>query len=155
MQRPVTGVSVAVFRPGEVLLVKRAREPMAGYWSLPGGKQEFGETMEEAARRELREETGLAARTLAFAEIVEPMARAADGSVERHFVLGVFACHDFEGEPVAGDDAAAVAWTGLGRLESLAITPGTAAIVLRLAMTGLRGGDIANGGAVGHIGERR
>lgn len=134
MQRPVTGVSIAVFRAGEVLLVKRAREPMAGSWSLPGGKQEFGETMEEAARRELFEETGLAARTLAFAELFEPMARTADGSVERHFVLGVFTCRDFDGLPVAGDDAAAVAWTGLDALSLLELTPGAAAIIRRLAL---------------------
>lgn len=133
MRKPVTGASVAVFRGEEVLLVRRGREPLAGYWSLPGGGQEFGETLEQTARRELAEETGLEARSLAFAEMFEPMAHGADGSLERHFVLAVFTCRDFAGEAAAGDDAAAVAWVRLDSLQALEMTPGTAATILRLA----------------------
>lgn len=134
MNRPVTGVSIAVFRGGEVLLAQRGREPFAGYWSLPGGSQEMGETLEEAARRELLEETGLVAGPLAFARFVEPMARDADGRIVRHFVLAVFVCRSFSGEAVAGDDAAAVAWTPLAGLDDAVMTPGTAAIVRALAV---------------------
>lgn len=130
----MTGVSIAVFRGGEVLLVQRGRQPFAGYWSLPGGSQELGETLEEAARRELQEETGLSAGPLAFARFVEPMARDADGKVLRHFVLGIFVCRSFSGEAVAGDDAAAAAWIPVDALDDQAMTPGTAAIVRALAV---------------------
>lgn len=132
-RKPLTGVSVLVLRGSEALLVRRSREPYAGFWSLPGGSQEFGETMEEAARRELAEETGLAATDLSFAEFVEPILRGGDGRVERHFVLGVFVCLSFEGEPVAGDDASELQWRPLGDLDGLEMTPGTAAIAQRIA----------------------
>ena len=131
--RPRTGVSILVLRGGEALLVRRAKEPYAGYWSLPGGTQEFGETMEEAARRELAEDTGLAATRLSFAEIVEPMLRGEDGSVLRHFVLGLFVCEAYEGEPVAGDDASALGWFAFEAMEGLEMTLGTAALIRRIA----------------------
>jgi 8-oxo-dGTP diphosphatase len=130
---PRIGVSILVLRAGEALLVRRGKEPHAGCWSLPGGAQEFGETMEEAARRELAEETGLVAGRLSFAEIVEPIVRGEDGSVLRHFVLGLFVCEAFEGEPVAGDDAGALGWFALEAMEDLEMTPGTAALIRRIA----------------------
>ncbi len=123
-----------VLRGGEALLVQRSRQPFAGCWSLPGGRQEAGETMEDAARRELMEETGLAATRLDFAEIFEPMLRDGDGRVEQHFVLGIFVCEAFVGEPVAGDDASAVRWQPLSGLDDLDVTPGTAAMVRRIAL---------------------
>lgn len=129
---PRTGVSVIVFGPQGVLLVKRAKVPYAGYWSLPGGSQEFGETLEAAARRELREETGLVAQSLTFAEIIEPMARDETGTLVAHFVLAIFSCNGFDGEAVAGDDAAAVQWTPLADLRNLRMTPGTADLVRAL-----------------------
>jgi mutator protein MutT len=140
VQSPRTGVSVLVIREDQALLVRRRREPFSGYWSLPGGAQEFGETMEEAARRELLEETGLTARRIEFAELFEPMLRRADGTVERHFVLALFVCTAFEGEAVAGDDASEVCWRLLSRLDDATMTPGTAAIIRRLALSHRSGG---------------
>jgi 8-oxo-dGTP diphosphatase len=131
--RPRTGVSVLVLRAREALLVRRAHEPYAGCWSLPGGSQELGETLEAAARRELAEETGLIATKLVFAEIVEPIIRAGDGTVLRHFVLALFKCNAFEGEPIAGDDASALGWFGFDAMDVLEMTPGTAALIKRLA----------------------
>jgi len=133
MQRPVTGASVAVFRDDAVLLVQRGRDPYKGFWTLPGGSQELGETLEEAARRELLEETGLRAGKLELAEIFEPMLHGADGKVERHFVLAVHVCREFEGEPVASDDAAAVRWCALDRLAGERMTPGAAEIIQRIS----------------------
>jgi ADP-ribose pyrophosphatase YjhB (NUDIX family) len=127
-------VSVLVLRGREALLVRRAREPFAGYWSLPGGSQLFGETMEEAARRELAEETGLKALRISFAEFVEPMLRGGDGKVLRHFVLAVFICQAFEGEAIAGDDAGEVQWRALDELDGLPMTPGTAALARSIAV---------------------
>ena len=132
----MTGVSIAALRGAEILLVLRGKEPYKGFWSLPGGSQEFGETMQEAARRELLEETCLVAETLELVDIVEPMARGIDGRVERHFVLAVFVCRDFRGEACAGDDAAAVEWRAIAELAEDGMTPGTAALVRRLAGTG-------------------
>jgi 8-oxo-dGTP diphosphatase len=133
MKRPRTGVSIAVFSNESVLLVRRAKAPYAGYWSLPGGSQEFGETLEMAALRELREETGLAAGTIRLAEVFEPMLHNDDGTIEDHFVIAVFSCHSFEGAVRAGDDAFLAEWHPVSGMDKLAMTPGTSAIIARLA----------------------
>lgn len=133
MERPSTGVSIAVFEGANVLLVRRGKEPFAGFWSLPGGSQEAGETMAEAAARELREETGLIAASLQFAELFEPMVRDQAGKVLRHFVLGVFACRDFMGEARAGSDALDAGWHPVSQVHELQMTPGTAEIIVRIA----------------------
>ena len=124
--RPVTGVSVALFDADKVLIVQRGKEPYKGYWSLPGGAQEWGETLEEAAHRELGEETGLKASRLHFIEFVEPMARDGNGSVLRHFVLALFAGSGHRGKLQAADDATAARWAAIGELAALTMTPGTA-----------------------------
>lgn len=92
-------VSVALIRGDTVLLVRRAREPSRGLYAFPGGRVEAGETLEEAARRELMEETGLAAGTLS------PIARYLFGSGDSGFDLQVFAGDYIGGEPLAADDA--------------------------------------------------
>lgn len=130
-QRPSTGVSVAVFNDNAVLLTLRGKVPYKGYWSLPGGTQEFGETMEDAARRELTEETSLIAETLQFVELFEPISRDDKGSAIVHFVLGVYACTRFTGKALAGDDAEAVQWCALDKLDAVKITPGTLAAIIR------------------------
>ena len=133
MKRPRTGVSIAVFGSEGVLLVQRGKAPYSGYWSLPGGSQEFGETLEKAALRELREETGLSAGTIRFAEMFEPVLRNAAGKVTDHFVLAVFCCRSFRGTLSAGGDASRAEWHPVSGIGRLAMTPGTAMIIARLA----------------------
>ena len=87
--RPILAASIAVFRDGRVLLARRGRAPMAGVYSLPGGAVEVGETLREAALRELKEEVGVEADILAFVDHVEPIAREGDG-VRAHFVVAAF-----------------------------------------------------------------
>ena len=90
---------------GRLLLVRRAHDPGAGLWSLPGGHVEPGETNEQAALREVAEETGLA--VVVGPEVGVVRRPAADGRV--------YVVHDHRAEPVggrlrAGDDAADVRW---------------------------------------------
>ena len=83
--RPIVGIGVCLLRPdngGEVLLARRGRAPALGAWSLPGGAQELGETAEQAARRELLEETGLTAGELVLAANVDSIHRDAAGLVQ-------------------------------------------------------------------------
>ena len=129
--RPFLAVSVAIWRGGEALLVRRARPPMASIWSFPGGLVETGERLEEAAVREVREETGLDVEIVAPIDRAEVIRRDDTGKVERHYVIMVFAGRYISGEARAGDDADAVAWVDLSQLEEYELTPDTARILKR------------------------
>lgn len=121
---PQPGVGIAVFDgTGRVVLVRRGKGVYRDLWSLPGGRQEWGERMEEAARRELKEETGLTAHALMRSGYLEPIVRGSDGAVKAHYLLTVFACTRFEGTLVAGDDAAQAAWATREEMLRLHTTP--------------------------------
>jgi len=106
-ERPVPAVGVVVLHGDEVLLVRRGTPPRQGQWSLPGGRIEFGETVEAAALRELKEETGVEAQLLGMIEVLDAIFTSrTSGDVTRHYVLIDFAARWLSGEPVAGDDAA-------------------------------------------------
>jgi ADP-ribose pyrophosphatase YjhB (NUDIX family) len=115
--RPIVGIGVVVFRGDRVLLVRRGKPPSIGSWTLPGGAQELGETAEEAARRELMEETGLQIGKLQFAACVDSIRRDPEGRIQFHYTILDFAGAWEGGEPVAASDATAVVWAPLGRLE--------------------------------------
>ena len=108
--RPVVGVGGVVLRDGAVLLVKRAREPLAGQWSLPGGAVELGETLEQAVVRELQEETGLSVRVLGFVEAFERITRDEAERLRYHYVLLDYLCEPVSGSLQAGSDVTAAAW---------------------------------------------
>jgi len=115
--RPIVGIGVVVLRPdlgraGAALLVRRARPPNAGAWSIPGGAQELGETAEHAARRELFEETGLAVGALHLAANVDSIHRDADARVKFHYTILDFCAAWAGGDPIPGGDVDAAAWAG-------------------------------------------
>lgn len=107
---PRLGVSVCLWRAGEVLLVERGKPPNLGLWSLPGGHVEFGEPLRVAAARELFEETALKADIGEVVDVLDIIRRDANGIIERHYAVTVFLATWRDGEPRAGDDAARAAW---------------------------------------------
>jgi ADP-ribose pyrophosphatase YjhB (NUDIX family) len=121
---PRPGVSTAVFRGDEVLLVQRGKRPYGGFWSLPGGAIQLGEAAADAARRELKEETGLLALTLTLGDVVDGILKDGSGAVKAHFTIIVFATHDVEGVLAAASDAAAAAFFGPEERMRLQGTPG-------------------------------
>jgi 8-oxo-dGTP diphosphatase len=127
--RPLLGVSALVRRDGQVLLVLRGRPPAVGLWSLPGGKVEFGERLEAAAIREIREETGLDIDGLERIDMAEIIGRNSGGSVDWHAVLVVFAGRLAGGELRAGDDAAAARWVDRDGLAGLNLTEDTRRVI--------------------------
>ncbi|MDE2385576.1 MAG: NUDIX hydrolase [Alphaproteobacteria bacterium] len=116
-QRPILGASAAVFRGASVLLIARGRPPGKGLWSLPGGKVEFGESLAQAALRELREETGLAAALRGQCGTYEIISPAL------HFVIACHAGLWLEGEPVAASDAQEARFVPLAEVAGLALAP--------------------------------
>jgi ADP-ribose pyrophosphatase YjhB (NUDIX family) len=107
--RPILAASVAVFREGRVLIARRAREPLRGLYSLPGGVVEIGETLREACLRELAEEVGVIAEVIGFIDHVEPIAREGD-RVRTHYVIAAFAARWRAGEPRKSDEADDIRW---------------------------------------------
>jgi 8-oxo-dGTP diphosphatase len=120
-----------IFRRGSVLLVERGREPLKGYWSLPGGLVETGEHLEDALLREILEETGLRIRRRSMFEVFERIMRDASGRPEYHYVLIDFICRVAAGTPRAGDDVSSVAWVPRARLGDYRLTEGTLPVIER------------------------
>ena len=131
--RPYLAVSAAIFRDGRVLIVRRARPPAHGLYTLPGGGVELGETLEEAIIREVREETGLAIAPLALVGFREAVARDAAGRVERHFVILPFAARWIAGEVALSEELAEAHWRKPDELAGLKTTEGLAEIVAAAA----------------------
>jgi 8-oxo-dGTP diphosphatase len=107
--RPVLAVSAAVFRQARVLVIRRARAPLLGHFSLPGGGVEVGETMAAALARELMEEVGVEAEIVAFNRHVEAIYREGD-RVRTHFVIASFVARWTRGEPRLSEEVDAVDW---------------------------------------------
>lgn len=116
-ERPFVGVGALVFRGEKVLLVRRGKPPREGRWSIPGGIQQTGETVAEAARREVREETGLDIEIRDVIAVIDSITRDACGQIKYHYTLIDLLAEWRAGEAVAGDDAAGVAWVEPDRLE--------------------------------------
>lgn len=127
--RPILGVGALIFRDDSILLVERGKEPLKGYWSLPGGVVEVGETLEEAIRREVREETSLEIEIEKVLEIFERIMRDADGRAEYHYVLIDYICRSNSGDAEPGDDVARVAWVRRDAIQSYRVTEGTPPVI--------------------------
>jgi ADP-ribose pyrophosphatase YjhB (NUDIX family) len=116
-------------RNGSILLVERGGAPLKGYWSLPGGLVETGESLDEAVRREVLEETGLRVKPVEMLGIFERIIRDVKGRAEYHYVLADYICKVVGGTLKAGDDVARVEWVTRARLGDFQMTEGTQAVI--------------------------
>jgi ADP-ribose pyrophosphatase YjhB (NUDIX family) len=123
--RPQLAVSGAIFRDGKVLLVRRARLPGKGFYSFPGGRVEFGESLQTALHREVDEETGLKIEILDFAGWREVLPAAGGG----HYLIMSFAARWTAGEPVLNDEHDDFKWLAPEALGDLQLTGGLKEVI--------------------------
>lgn len=127
--RPILAVSAAIIRDGQVLIVRRARGPALGVWTMPGGVVEGGETLHDALVREIEEETALKVEPVVLAGHREVTARDADGRLERHFVILCFATRWLAGEPRLNEELSDARWIRPSELKDYKTTDGLAGII--------------------------
>jgi 8-oxo-dGTP diphosphatase len=111
-----------------VLLIRRGKPPRAGEWSIPGGRQEWGETVRETAAREIMEETGVRISGLRLLDVVDGITQTR-GTVTGHWTLVDFRADWAEGEPRPGDDATDAIWAPVTDLARYGLWPETQRII--------------------------
>jgi mutator protein MutT len=128
-EHPIVSVGAVILDGDRVLLVKRGHEPLKGEWSLPGGVVEIGETLAEALRREVLEETGLEVHVGPLIEVLDRVHRAPDERVEYHFVILDYLCRVGGGRLAHSSDAADASWVDIGDLGQYRLTEKAASVV--------------------------
>jgi ADP-ribose pyrophosphatase YjhB (NUDIX family) len=108
--QPLVGAGAVILDGDNVLLIRRASEPLKGQWSLPGGRLELGETVQQAILRETREETGLDVEPLQLLGVYDLIDRDETNAIRYHYLLVDWICTVSGGELRAGDDATEVTW---------------------------------------------
>lgn len=130
--QPRVAVGAIVFEENKVLLVRRGQPPAEGAWAIPGGRVELGESMQKAAEREIREETGLIVRAKAPVFTFDVVVRDDNGRVRFHYVIVDLIADYVSGELRPGDDALEARWVSSTEMESLGISPNTRNVLKNL-----------------------
>ena len=127
--RPICGVGIVVFDHENVLLVRRANPPREGHWSIPGGKQQLGETIQEAAHREVQEETGIILGQLTLVDVVDSIIKDTEQKIQYHYSLIDWMGEYKSGTLQAADDAEDAKWIEISVLPTLGLWDKTLEII--------------------------
>jgi len=117
--RPIVGVGGVVVQNGRVVLVRRAKAPRMGEWSIPGGMLELGETLRDGVAREIEEETGLRVKSEEVLDVFDSIVTDAEGKTQYHYVLVDYLCSVTGGELRAASDVSEARWATLDEALSL------------------------------------
>ena len=130
---PMVGVGAIIFDQSRrrVLMVKRGREPAQGRWSFPGGLVEVGESLGEALRREIREETGLTVEVGPLVEVVDRVIYDDAERVRYHYILVDYLCTALPDEPHGASDVDEARWFEVEHLEALEMTEGAVEVIAK------------------------
>jgi ADP-ribose pyrophosphatase len=123
--QPRLAVGAVVFKDEHVLLVRRGQPPAEGLWAIPGGSVKIGETLQAAAEREIREETGIRIRAAEPIYTFDVIERDKTGSIRFHYVIVDLSAEYVSGELTAGDDAIDARWISADEINSLAVSSTT------------------------------
>ncbi len=129
--RPLLGVGAVVFQGGKVLLIERGKDPLKGWWTLPGGLVETGECLECAVRREILEETGLEVRPSEVVAVFERIMPDIEGRTEFHYVIVDYLCEFKSGYLRPASDVSDARWVPVDKLDSVKMAPGTPPVIER------------------------
>jgi ADP-ribose pyrophosphatase YjhB (NUDIX family) len=130
---PFIGVGVVVWKDDQFLLIQRGNPPRYGEWSIPGGRQELGETVKETAVREILEETGLVIRVTDFLDVVNSIHKDKDGRIAFHATLIDYSAEWISGDARPSSDALSTRWHRLEELETLGLWSETIRIIEKSA----------------------
>jgi len=128
---PVVGVGGVVTRDGRALIIRRGHEPRKGEWSLPGGLLELGESLTDAVRREIKEETNLDIEVGPIIETFDRVHRDDDGRIRYHFVIIDYVCWPSGGDARPGSDAEAIAWVTAPEIDDYKVNAHAKAVIER------------------------
>ena len=127
--QPIVGVGAVIIQGGKVVLVKRRFEPLAGQWSLPGGRLELGETLEGGLAREMLEETGLEIEVGPVVDVFDRILLDPERKVRYHYVLIDYLCRPVGGELCHGSDVAAAEFVDPADLDRYRLTPKATSVI--------------------------
>ncbi len=128
--RPIVGVGGVVIHRQRALLIRRGREPLKGEWSIPGGVVELGEELAEAARRELKEETGLDVEPLAVIAVLDRIERVRR-RVKYHYVIVDYVCRLKRGRLRPASDVVDARWVRPDELQGYHLRPLALSVIRR------------------------
>ena len=132
-ERPIVGVGAVVWKNEHILLIKRGREPLKGQWSLPGGAQHLGETIEATAIREIAEECGINVIITGLVDVVDAIFTDGGGMIRNHYTLIDVMGEWQSGDAYAGSDATDIAWTKVEDIGRFSLSDKTLAVILKSA----------------------
>ena len=127
--QPIVGVGAVIMQDEKVVLVKRRFEPLAGQWSLPGGRLELGETLEAGLAREMLEETGLEVEVGPVVDVFDRILLDPERKVRYHYVLIDYLCRPIGGALTHGSDVAAAELVDPGELDRYRLTPKATSVI--------------------------
>jgi 8-oxo-dGTP diphosphatase len=128
-KQPLVGLGAIIIQSGRIVLIKRAKPPLLGEWSIPGGMLELGETVRQGVQREALEETGLVVQPTELLGVFDRIVPDADGEFSYHYVLVDFLCQVISGELCAGHDACDANWFTPEQVRALPLAADTAEVI--------------------------